>query len=32
VLRTGGDVDRRRDGVRMIGDGSGIICYDKEMV
>jgi len=32
VLQKGGDMDGRRDGVGMLEDGSGIICYDKEVV
>jgi len=32
VLRNGGDMDRRGDGIAMLGDGGGIICNDKEVV
>jgi len=32
VLRKGGDLDRFGDGIRMLEDGGGIICYDKEVV
>ena len=28
----GGDVDIRGNGVRVLGDGGGMICYDKEVV
>ena len=31
VVRKGADVDRRGDGVGMLGDCGGIICYDKEV-
>ena len=32
MLQKGGDVDGRGDGVGMLEDGSGIICFDKEVV
>ena len=32
MLRKGRDVCRRGDGVGMIGDGGGTICYNKEVV
>ena len=32
VLRNGGDVDGLGDGVGMLEDGGGIICYDKEVM
>jgi len=32
VLRKGGDMDRCGDGIRILEDGGGIICYDKEVV
>jgi len=32
VLQKGGDMDGRRDGVGILEDGGGIICYDKEVV
>ena len=32
LLRKDGDVERRGNGVRVLGEGGGIICYDKEVV
>jgi len=32
MLQTGGAVERLGNGVRMLRDGGGIICYDKEVV
>jgi len=32
VLRKGGDVGGRRDGIGMLEHGGAIICYDKEVV
>jgi len=32
VLQKGGDVERRGNGVRVLGEGGGIIWYDEEVV
>jgi len=32
VLRNGGDVDSCGSSVGMLGDGGGILCFDKEVV
>ena len=31
MLRQDEDVEGRGNGVRMLGDGGGIICYDREV-
>ena len=32
VLRNGGELSGRGDGIAMLKDSGGIICYDKEVV